>query len=109
MNRSDNTHEVADGLREMRRGEGVVWSVDVSRWGPSPTPQAITIIRETDNQDVTNAFTTTATPTASGNDIVLPEVTVPAGAALGYYRLNFPFEAGGFSPGIPFIRFLVKV
>lgn len=102
-------HEVQGGPRELRRGEGVVWSVDVSRWATAPVPGSITVIREKDSVDVTADFTATTTPTTDGNSIVLPEVTVPANAALGYYRLDFPFEAGGFSPGIPFIRFLVKV
>lgn len=86
----------------------MVWSVDVLGWESPPTPQSIVIIRERDGETVTSSFTTSQTPTLDGSDMVLPEVAVPADAALGIYRLSFPFEAGGFSPGRPFIRFLVK-
>lgn len=102
-------HEIREGKQELRRGEGRVWSVDTSNWQGEPVPADITIIREADNADVTAAFTSTATPTTDGDSIVLPKVVVPDDAETGYYRLDFPFEAGGFSPGIPYIRFLVKV
>lgn len=106
--RTDKVHEIKEGLQEIRRGEGISWSVDVSAWAELSSVQDITVIREADDQDVTGEFTAAAAPTIDGDAIILPEVNIPASAALGYYRLNFPFEAGGFSPGIPFIRFLVK-
>lgn len=107
---NDKTHEVKEGLQELRRGEGVVWKVNVSGWEIPPTPQAVVIRRERDDELVTSQFITgSGAPTlGASNELVLPEITVPTDAQLGIYRLDLPFEAGGFSPGRPYVRFLVK-
>lgn len=98
---------VVQGEQEIRRGEGIVFDLTVTNWESSPTPDDITIIRVRDGQDVTADWTSTATPGVAGDVITLPKITVPAGAALGRYRVNVPFTAGGFSPGIPFLDLIV--
>lgn len=102
-------HEILEGLQELRRKEGVYWQVDTSTWGGTPTISTdITIIRLSDSVDVTDDFTTTATPTVSGDNIVLPKITVPTDAELGFYQIDIPFTGASFRPAIPFIQFRVK-
>lgn len=98
------------GVEPIRRGEGLTWRIDVSRYGTGvPVPDDIEIVRVSDGTDVTDIFTITSTPTVnSDNEIVLPEVTVPTDAALGLYRLTFPFSVGGFSPARPYLQFIVR-
>lgn len=100
-------HEVAEGTQEMRRGEGIVFQLTTTNWESDPTPGNISIVRMLTGDDVTSAWTSTATPTVSGDAITLPEITVPANAAFGAYKVNIPFDAVGFDPGIPFIRLKV--
>lgn len=99
-----NLHEVAEGTQQIRRTEGVTFQVTTTNWESSPIPADITITRLNDGQDVTNDFTATATPTAAGDVITLPEITPPAAAALGFYRVDLPFDAAGFDPGIPYVE-----
>lgn len=101
-------HQVAEGLQELRRGEGITWSVDTTNWAATPDPDPIVITRQRDSAVVTDDFITTATATVSGNEVVLPKITVPADARLGLYRVDVPFTAGDFDPGRPYIEFVVK-
>jgi hypothetical protein len=100
-------HEVVENDQEIRRGEGIVFSLTTTNWQAAPTPAAITIVRLADNSNVTATWTSTATPTVLGNVITLPEITVPSNAELGRYRVNIPFTAGGFSPGVPYVDLVV--
>jgi len=96
-------HEVLEGTREMRRGEGITFTLTTTNWASSPTSSAISIIKLSDDSDVTADWTETATPTESGDVITLPEITVPSDAAYGEYLVNIPFTAGGFAEGIPYV------
>lgn len=95
-----NIHEVAEGIQQIRRSEGMTYSVTTTEWESTPTPSDITITQLSDDSDVTSAWTTTATPTVDGDVITLPKITIPADADLGLYRVDVPFTAGGFAPGI---------
>lgn len=102
-------HEVLEGLQELRRREGIYWQVDTSTWGGTPAIEGdITITRLSDSTDVTEDFTTTATPTVSGDNIILPKITIPTNAELGLYQVDIPFTGPSFSPGWPYIQFKVK-
>lgn len=100
-------HEVAEGEQEIRRGEGLVFKLTTTNWEASPAPADISIIRISDGQDVTGDFTGSATPSVDGNVVTLPEITAPTAAALGRYRVNMPFAAAGFSPGMPYVDLIV--
>lgn len=99
--------EVAEGEQEIRRGEGIIFQLTTTNWESAPTLADISIVRVRDSQDVTSQFTSTATPNVNGDVIILPKITVPNTAAFGLYRVNIPFVAGGFSPGIPYIDLMV--
>ena len=92
-------HDVTQGVLEMRRGEGFVITTDITNLS-STTPSSIvdTIIRASDNTDVTTDFLAVNSPSASGTVITHSEIMPPADAALGTYILNVQFEADGFSP-----------
>lgn len=98
-----NIHEVVEGNQQIRRGEGVTFQLTTTNWESDPDPAAIVITRRSDGTDVTAAFTTTAVATASGDVITLPEITVPSDAELGFYRVDIPFDAGGFDPARPYL------
>lgn len=102
--------EIRTGVQPARRGEGLNWKIDVSRYGTgTPVPDDIEIIRVSDGTDLTDIFTVTATPSVnSDNEIVLPEITIPTDAALGLYRVTFPFTGKGFSPARPYLQFVVR-
>lgn len=99
--------EVVEGRQEIRRSEGLVFQLTTTNWESSPSSSDIVITRLSDSTDVTADWTSTATPSDSGDIITLPEITVPADAQLGDYRVDVPFTAGGFSPGIPY--FILRV
>ncbi|MCG3208619.1 MAG: hypothetical protein FOGNACKC_02230 [Anaerolineae bacterium] len=103
-----SVHEVAEGEQEIRRGEGIVFQLTTTNWESAPTPANISIIRLKDGQDVTSQFTSTATPNVTGDVITLPKITAPGNAATGRYRVNMPFTAGGFVPGVPYVDLIVK-
>jgi hypothetical protein len=99
-----SVHEATGSPKEVRRGEGVTLTVTTTNWASDPTPGNISITRASDGGDVTGDWAETATPAASGDVITLPKITVPADAALGRYRVDVPFTANGFAPGIPYIE-----
>ena len=101
--------EVAEGLKEVRRGEGLIFSLTTTNWESTPpTPKDIVITRLSDATDVTTTWTTDATPSGvSDNKITLTEITIPTNAETGIYRVDLPFSAGGFDDGIPFVRLKV--
>ncbi len=95
------SHEVKEGQQTIRRGEGIVYTVNVANW-TSSTPSAITVTvtRISDDQDVTSTFIPTGSATVSSTTITLPEILVPSDASKGRYQVDIQFEAGGYSPGI---------
>ena len=105
---SQDIHEVAEKIQYIRRGEGIVYKLTTTNWESSPVASDIVITRLSDSTDVTDDWTTTATPTVASDVITLPEITVPADAQTGKYQVDIPFTAGGFSPGKPYLRLLVS-
>lgn len=105
---SGNVNDIAEGIQQIRLGEGIIWQLATTNWASSPSAGDIVITRVSDSTDVTADFTSTATPQASGDNITLPEITIPTDAELGDYQVDMPFTAGGFSPGIPFFILEVK-
>lgn len=100
--------QVVEGVQDLRRGEGIVYSLSVSNWiSSTPSSATVTVIREKDESDVTSTFIPTGSASISTTTITLPEIVVPSNAQLGDYIVTVEFEAGGISPGRPWIRLVV--
>jgi len=102
-------HQVKEGPRTLRRGEGAFWTLDKAQWGSATvTSSAVaSIIRQSDESDVIADFIAVNSTSESTTFITLPEIVAPAAAALGDYICNISFEDGTWSPGIPWMKIVV--
>lgn len=99
--------EFAEGLEEVRVGEGLLKSVDTTPWGDAPTSVSVEVHawNETTEgwDDVTSTIVPSGTPSVSGNVITLPELDFTSGVAGTLYRVTVQFSITG--KGVPFRPF----
>lgn len=106
-NEQPASHTILDGVQEIRRDEGLTFTVDTENWGGSPTSPSVTVTRCRDGSDVTSDFIPSGSPSVTDDVITLPEITAPSAAQLGDYIVSVQFDSGGFGPGIAW--FALKV
>lgn len=99
---------IAEGAIEIRRGEGLVRTLDVSNWGSTtPSSASVTIIRQSDESDVTSALIPAGSASISTTTITLPEILTTTTTELGDYIVTVEYEDGTNSPGRPWFKLVV--
>lgn len=84
--------EVLEGIQYQGAAESIVRSIDTLPWGGSPTSPSLVVLLEPELTDVT-ADVTSASPTALGDDLILPALhSLEAGLT---YRLLVRFTIAG--------------
>jgi len=90
----ESIREVFEGKQTQGEDEEIVYTIDVSNWGDSPTSPALVVKEETDDYtDVTSTVAPTGTASASSNIITLP--TIKDLTAEKIYRAEVKFTLGG--------------
>lgn len=99
--------EFAEGLQEVRYGEGLIRAVDTTPWGDDPTNVSVEVHAwnsETEAwTNVTSTLVPSGTPSISGNTITLPELDFGQATVGVLYRVTVQFTiAGRGTPYRPF-------
>jgi hypothetical protein len=91
---SHDVREVAEGLQRQGVGESIIYTLDVTSSGSTPTNVAVTVFDEDDlDTDVQATVMPTNTPTVSGNVITLSPLT--ALTLNSVYRVEVQYDVGG--------------
>ena len=86
--------EVLDGKQIQGEDEEVVYTIDVSNWGDSPSSPSFVVKEETDDYtDVTSTVAPAGSASASANVITLP--TIKNLTAEAIYRAEVKFTLSG--------------
>ena len=89
-----STREVAEGKQYQGEDEEVVYTIDVSKWGASPTSPALVVKEITDSYaDVTSTVAPTGSASAAANVITLPTIKSLTNSSL--YRCEVLFTMAG--------------
>ena len=70
-----STREVAEGKQYQGEDEEIVYTIDVSKWGDSPTSPSLVVKEITDDyEDVTSTVAPSGAASATANVITLPTI-----------------------------------
>lgn len=85
--------EVAEGTQPVGEDEEVVFTVDVTNWGDSPTSPSVVVKNLNADTDVTSTVMPTGSPSVNGNVITLPTIKLLTKNIS--YRIEVKFTIGG--------------
>ena len=89
-----STREVAEGKQYQGEDEEIVYTIDVSNWGDSPTSPALVVKEVTDDYAVvTSTVAPTGSASAAANVITLP--TIKALTINKVYQCEILFTMSG--------------
>ena len=90
---ADKIHEVLDGLQFQRVAESVLYSVDTTAWGGTPTSPVHDVFDEEDLTTSLKSSLMSGSPTVAGDNINLPALS---GLTLGIiYTVTVLFVSAG--------------
>lgn len=87
-----NIREVAQGEQQQGADETIIWAIDITNWGSSPTSITAKVFDIEDGKlDVTGTVMPTNSPSPSGNVITLSPLTALTQGRI--YQLEVQFTA----------------
>ena len=90
----ESIREVFEGKQTQGEDEQIVYTIDVTNWGDSPSSPTMVVKEETDDyEDVTSTVAPSGTASASANVITLP--TIKNLTAESIYRAEVKFTLSG--------------
>ena len=90
----ESIREVFEGKQTQGEDEEIVYTIDVSKWGDSPSSPSMVVKEETDDyEDVTSVVAPSGSVSAAANVITLP--TIKLLTAEKIYRVEVKFTMSG--------------